>query len=768
MRVNYFFFLIFFFIVIFFVVLNLFFERSFQKELFELTHRELGLLAQLTASKIETELSNFDKETNEIFELIRSNKLDNINLRRIESTFGYNIDFLSRHALSLKIANKTADTCFIQVNVNGLRLEKICPILPKGQIVKFSLSLSKLFDQTVGQLKIGQKGHGWIILSDGTLLYHPTQPSMIGRNIYTDEKQCFQCHRSFKAERYILSQKTTTGYQIYISPEKEQKLISYSVFKFRDLHWYFCFSIPISDIFSAMEKSVKLHSFIIISIFLVMLLYFAIYYYMNIKNVRTEERLRYYSYLDNIIESIIAKLVVLDRNYNILLCNTSYAKLLKKPKDEIIGRNFFEICPQRFEEYRKTLGEIIDKAFKGQHGSIMEYPLYVDGELRYHHIVINPFVINNEVQGAVIVCDDITEEIKLRKEIENYANKLERLVEERTKQLQIEKEKLDIIMQTIDSGICIINDKGDILWMNKKMEDLIRERKSNNLCDLFCQIGDCIVKDVPTQFVAKFVLNGKLRYLQCQVTPFKAEDGETRYIALIQDITALKQMEEKIAQSEKLSALARLAAGLAHEIGNPLTSISSYVQVLKEHVTDEFSTQALDVILKHIQRISYTIRNISNFSKPSKGELVPTDILEVLQSSLELVKFDKRMKGINVKVECQEIPRVLVDPNQLNQVFINIILNAIDAMPNGGELIVRCKVEDDWVLISFTDTGVGIPQDVLPFIFDPFFTTKEKGTGFGLSVSYSIIKNFGGDILVESEVGKGSTFTIKLPVHKEA
>jgi hypothetical protein len=107
MRTNFFFFLIFFFIVIFFIVLNLFFERSFQKELFELTHRELGLLAQLTASKIETELTNFDKETNEIFELIKSNKLDNNNLRRIESTFVYNIDFLSGNTLSLKIANKT-------------------------------------------------------------------------------------------------------------------------------------------------------------------------------------------------------------------------------------------------------------------------------------------------------------------------------------------------------------------------------------------------------------------------------------------------------------------------------------------------------------------------------------------------------------------------------------------------------------------------------------------------------------------------------------
>ena len=771
MRINFYFFIIFFFIVIFFIVLNLFFERSFQNELFELTHRELGLLAQITARNIEAELNNFDRETNHVFEIIKNRGRKELLIERIKQQFGYNVSVNSVESFSKQkknkyFANNTAESCRISIDLKELRFEKICELKQENKVLIFSLDLTNLFKQTVGQLKIGERGHGWIILGDGTLLYHPTQQSMIGRNIYSDEKQCFQCHKSFQAERYILSQKSSAGYQIYLSPEKEQKLISYSIFKVKNIYWYLCFSIPTSEIFSTMDKSVKLHSLIIISFFIVMLLFFGIYYYMNMKHVRTHEKLKYYSYLDNIIESITAKLVVLDREYGILLCNSSYAKLLKRPKHEIIGKNFFEICPQRIEADRNELTILINKAFQGEHGSIMGYPLYVDDEVRYHHIIINPFIINNEIQGAVIVCDDITEEIRLREEIERYATELEKLVEERTLQLQVEKEKLDIIMQTIDSGICIINEKGDILWMNKKMEELIRTRRTNNLCDLFFQIGDCIVKDVPSQFVAKFMINGKLHYIQCQVTPFKSEEGETKYIALIQDITTLKQMEEKIAQSEKLAALARLSAGLAHEIGNPLTSISSYVQVLKEHASDEFSLQALDVILKHIQRISNIIRNISNFSKPSKGELIYTNILEVLQSSLELVKFDKRMKDISVKVECQDLPQVLVDPNQLNQVFINIILNAIDAMPNGGEITVRCKVEDDSVFISFTDTGVGIPQEVLPFIFDPFFTTKEKGTGFGLSVSYSIIKNFGGDILVESEVGKGSTFTIKLPIPK--
>ncbi len=158
------------------------------------------------------------------------------------------------------------------------------------------------------------------------------------------------------------------------------------------------------------------------------------------------------------------------------------------------------------------------------------------------------------------------------------------------------------------------------------------------------------------------------------------------------------------------------------------------------------------------------IKNISNFAKPTKGEIVPIKVQEVVEGALGLVKFDKRMKDIKIITKYEEVPEVLADPNQLSQVFINIILNASDAMPKGGELIIEVKREENFVIGKFTDTGMGISPENLSKIFDPFFTTKEKGTGLGLAVSYSIIKNLGGDIVVESTVGKGTTFTIKLPI----
>ncbi len=218
--------------------------------------------------------------------------------------------------------------------------------------------------------------------------------------------------------------------------------------------------------------------------------------------------------------------------------------------------------------------------------------------------------------------------------------------------------------------------------------------------------------------------------------------------------------------SEKLSALARISAGLAHEIGNPLTSISSYVQLLREMDLGEFANESLEVISRHISRIAEIVRNISSFSKPAKGIAGPVNIKEVLDSTIALLRFDRRMKNIELKMELGEVPEVYADQNQLAQVFTNLIFNAADAMPDGGTLTIGARRLDDIVEISFTDTGSGIPPEYINKIFDPFFTTKDKGTGLGLSVSFSIIKSFGGDILVESEQGKGSTFRVRLPVYE--
>ena len=232
----------------------------------------------------------------------------------------------------------------------------------------------------------------------------------------------------------------------------------------------------------------------------------------------------------------------------------------------------------------------------------------------------------------------------------------------------------------------------------------------------------------------------------------------------------LKQAQYQVMQQEKMASLGLLASGIAHEIGNPLTSISSLTQVLRRRLKDEMNVEYLNTIMKNIDRISRIVRELVDFSRPSSYELKLSDINQIIQSAVGIVRYDKRSKDIGYDLSLDpNLPGTIIVADQLLQVFVNILFNAVDAMQGYGNLIsVSTKTEDGQILISIKDTGCGIPEEYLSKIFEPFYTTKEvgKGTGLGLSVSYGIIRNFDGEILVESEVGKGSTFTIKLPIKK--
>jgi PAS domain S-box-containing protein len=779
MRFNVLFFIILFFVFSFFITINLFFERSFQKEFLDLSHKELGLLTQNLAEKLDFILGIVPQKYDSLSDYLKAHPDRSIKIDRdfLRSFFVRDLEALTGLKVDLSYSPervKTEDIFRVEIDFEGRNIIYHMPFNYNGQKVqaKIQISLDEIFQKHLKPIRLIPRGHAWLISKDGTLVYHPTQPGMIGNNIYSGNMICFKCHKSFEAEKMILRESIGAGYHYYYSPEKLDKVIYYAGMRVRDQAWILCVSIPYEELLSAINKSMKLHSLIVISIFLSMIILGTLFYYINTKRIAAEEKLRVYALLESIIESTQSKIVVMDKNYKIVLANTPYANLLKRSRDEILGINFFEICPQQIESYRVTLKDLIDKAFQGEFGELMGYPLKENGETKYYHITVNPLKEGSQINGAVLTCDDVTAEITLREKIQEYASQLEKLVAQRTEELETEKEKLSIIMGTVNSGICLIDEEGSITWMNSKMEEILKLYKNKqitdkiNICELFSKIGDCLNAPDSTQFVQEIFSQGQRKIFQVQITPFRTGENKVNYICLIQDITDLKLMEERIMQSEKLQALARISAGLAHEIGNPLTSISSYVQVLKEMDLGDFANQALEVISKHILRISEIIRNISSFAKPSRGEVFPTRVSEVLEGSLSLVKFDKRMKDIKINLNLKEVPEVLVDPNQLSQVFINLILNAGDAMPEGGELTIETKEEDGFVLISFRDTGIGIPPENLPHIFDPFFTTKEKGTGFGLSVSYSIIKNFGGDILVESEVGKGSTFTVKLPRYK--
>jgi len=226
---------------------------------------------------------------------------------------------------------------------------------------------------------------------------------------------------------------------------------------------------------------------------------------------------------------------------------------------------------------------------------------------------------------------------------------------------------------------------------------------------------------------------------------------------------------EQLMRGERLASVGKMAAGAAHEINNPLAVISGRAQMLLKDEKNEKKAKALKLMVEQTRRASKILTDLMGFARPAMPKSEPTNVNFVIHHVLSMVENQLRLKNIECEREfSQGLPKILADKHQLEQVFLNIVLNAEHAMEEGGTLTVSTALASakDKVLIKFTDTGKGIPKESLPHIFEPFFTTKEEGegTGLGLSMSYGIITSHSGTIDVESTVGKGTTFTIELPV----
>ncbi len=249
--------------------------------------------------------------------------------------------------------------------------------------------------------------------------------------------------------------------------------------------------------------------------------------------------------------------------------------------------------------------------------------------------------------------------------------------------------------------------------------------------------------------------------------------GGTRCtISVTRDITERRNAEVMMQRAEQLKAVGEVAVGLAHEIKNPLAGIKSSIEVL--HDESACLGEDADVLLKvirEIRRIEMLLKDLLNFARPPKPQFIPVDLNSILNSTLEL-SVDTGRPGIIAEIEFdRRIPATMADPMQLKQVFLNLVLNAIEAMHGGGILRVKTIYDEAsrTIEIVISDTGKGIDKEWMDKLFHPFFTTKPKGTGLGLAISKRLIEEHGGTISVQSTPGSGTTFTIKLPVkqHEE-
>ena len=240
----------------------------------------------------------------------------------------------------------------------------------------------------------------------------------------------------------------------------------------------------------------------------------------------------------------------------------------------------------------------------------------------------------------------------------------------------------------------------------------------------------------------------------------------------------LARSQAQLIQSEKLAATGKLAASIAHELNSPLQAVQSCVYLVADQIDpDDPNRQYLDIAREELDRVARIMGRMVDFYRPSDEGCIPTDVNDLLENVVALVRKRLQQEGIEVDLElAPDLPLIVATGDHLKQVFLNMIINALEAMPQGGrlEMATRCVSERDartkdsadagFVEIEFTDTGVGIPAEHINDIFGPFFTTKSKGMGLGLSVSCGIVERHGGQIQVESKVGEGTTFLVRLPV----
>jgi signal transduction histidine kinase len=230
--------------------------------------------------------------------------------------------------------------------------------------------------------------------------------------------------------------------------------------------------------------------------------------------------------------------------------------------------------------------------------------------------------------------------------------------------------------------------------------------------------------------------------------------------------TTIKETQEQLIQSEKLAAVGKMAAKVAHEVNNPLAIIKTSIRLItKKMPSEDPNKENLDIIEEEIARIARTIKQLLDFARPAT-DIAPLQVNEVIRKLMRLVEEDLPSQGIESRLElAADLPVLRMSLDQLKQVLLNLIKNAKEAMPSGGILCIRTEKCQGGVTIRVIDTGVGIPEKHLRSIFEPFFSTKREGEGMGvgLAVCNSIIKKFGGSIEVESQPGQGTTFRIFLP-----
>ena len=344
------------------------------------------------------------------------------------------------------------------------------------------------------------------------------------------------------------------------------------------------------------------------------------------------------------------------------------------------------------------------------------------------------------------------------------------------------------VLESIPTGVLTLDAGGAVTSLNGPGERLLGLRGAairgrpvgealQAVPDLAAWVLDALAGDrlLQERDFALAVEGGRRATVRASASDLRTEAGQTDgLVVLLRDITEVSRLEAQLRRSDKLAALGTLSAGVAHEVKNPLHALGLNLHLLQAELVpgppDGNAIRSyLDVLRSELQRLGRIVENFLRFAKPSVPEIKPVDVAALVERVLGLVAFEAADHGVGIETQLDpELPSIPSDEGQLSQVFLNVIINALQAMPDGGVLVVTTRKDGDWAEVAVKDTGPGIAEAVLPHVFDPYFTTRPTGVGLGLAIAHRIVQGHRGSLDVESHVGRGTTMIIRLPLGESA
>jgi two-component system, sporulation sensor kinase E len=374
----------------------------------------------------------------------------------------------------------------------------------------------------------------------------------------------------------------------------------------------------------------------------------------------------------------------------------------------------------------------------------------------------------------------------MKKFIERALERLPKLDDDQIRslirQVSSENDLLGIVLESMTDGLVVLDSSHSVILYNKAADRLLPFNRDDiserYLWEVIAdrEIADFFESSLESQdriSDKQFTLDtgGGIRIISCSIMPLVQAGEVLGSLIHTEDVTDKRSREARLRRAESLAALTTLAAGVAHEIKNPLGSIGIHIQLIQKSLAAQQSadqesiSKYLEVVMEEVERLNGIVIDFLFAVRPMNTELERRELNALVHDTIEFVKFELEEAGVSVEESYTEpLPNLDLDEKYIKQALLNIIKNAIGAMPKGGELLIRTIIDAGDVVLQISDTGVGVPDENIAKIFEPYFTTKEFGSGLGLTVVYKIIQEHGGEITLSSKKGEGTTFSLSFPV----